>query len=452
MVSGAFRIYRGQGSPSISQPARPAPLPRIQRQVLTDPSGYKADPALVDAVNVALLLGQPLLLTGEAGTGKTMLAKSLAWELGYLLEVYETRSTSTATDLFYTYNAPGAVPRGSAVASGAAADAATEAKSPSCAAGERPEPDRGSGFLHYNALGAAIVRACDRAAVADVLPPGFAHPGKPVRSVVLIDEIDKSPRDLPNDVLSALDAMAFTVAELGNARFEADPDPEAGPGADQQLARRALPDPFLRCCIFYQHPTACWARSSSGEIAWARLARDGRAEGPARRRARPVRPTEEFEPALVESGRSTAELLGWLMALRHQDGDRGNPLAQATLADLVRARHAWSRPSKTCPSPRTRSETLGGTSGKGTTFGRARSPNCWSTWLCAVPGRPGIRLPPAWDTGSILAARAARDAGRARQGPRRSERTSGRTSARSFAPRPGSRRTSAAGSTPGSGL
>ena len=71
-----------------------------------DPAGYEADEALRDAVNVAVLLGLPLLLTGEAGTGKTELAESLAWELGvYPPLIFNTKSTSTYTDLLYRYDA-----------------------------------------------------------------------------------------------------------------------------------------------------------------------------------------------------------------------------------------------------------------------------------------------------------------------------------------------------------
>ena len=64
-------------------PDSPVALPRSRRAEQTAPEGYLPDPGLVDAVNVCLLLGQPLLLTGEPGTGKTQLAYSVAWELGF---------------------------------------------------------------------------------------------------------------------------------------------------------------------------------------------------------------------------------------------------------------------------------------------------------------------------------------------------------------------------------
>ena len=62
---------------------------------------YIAPSELRQAVNVALALGQPLLITGEPGTGKTRLANSIAYELGVPLLEYYTKTNSTATDLFY---------------------------------------------------------------------------------------------------------------------------------------------------------------------------------------------------------------------------------------------------------------------------------------------------------------------------------------------------------------
>src|SRR5215470_8454980 len=99
-----FEVYKGTGA----RAAATAHVPPSPRAALVDPAGYRAEPGLIDAVNVAILLGQPLLLTGEPGTGKTQLAFSLAWELG-LGEpfIFETKSTSTSRDLFYTFDSLG---------------------------------------------------------------------------------------------------------------------------------------------------------------------------------------------------------------------------------------------------------------------------------------------------------------------------------------------------------
>jgi MoxR-like ATPase len=326
MATHPFEIYRGHGSPAVSKPERPVELPRLDRARLTDPAGYKADTGLRDAVNVALHLGQPLLLTGEAGTGKTMLARSLAWELGYPLEVYETRSTSSATDLFYTYNALAQFH----VAQIEARRAALAVVNPAT-----PEAPEWSGlrFLRYNALGAAIVSACRREDVENLLPPGFEHPGEPVRSVVLLDEIDKAPRDLPNDVLSAFDAMAFTIPELGNVRVEA-PTDRRPVLVMTSNSEKALPDPFLRRCIFYHIPfpgTDQLRTIVEARLPWV-AGRDGL-----------------LGDALMLFGRlrdllglkkrpATAELLGWLAALQAQDGRAGgNPLRGTTVAELKRS-------------------------------------------------------------------------------------------------------------------
>ena len=82
-------------------------LPKFEvNQRLNDPSLYRPAPALINAVNVALNLGQPLLLTGEPGTGKTQLAYHIAWyfDLDEPL-VFNAQTTSSATDLFYRYDA-----------------------------------------------------------------------------------------------------------------------------------------------------------------------------------------------------------------------------------------------------------------------------------------------------------------------------------------------------------
>jgi MoxR-like ATPase len=98
-----FPFYLGTGNREKSELPT---LPVSPRSQLLQPENYIADAGLKDACNVALLLGQPLLLTGEPGTGKTQLAYSLAWELGLEQPLkFETKSTSIARELFYTYDA-----------------------------------------------------------------------------------------------------------------------------------------------------------------------------------------------------------------------------------------------------------------------------------------------------------------------------------------------------------
>ncbi len=76
-----------------------------------DPDNYVVSKELYGAVEAAIATGQPLLLTGEPGTGKTKLAAKLASDLSQSdsfdreLEIFNTKTTSSAQDLFYTYDA-----------------------------------------------------------------------------------------------------------------------------------------------------------------------------------------------------------------------------------------------------------------------------------------------------------------------------------------------------------
>lgn len=194
-----------------------------------DPQYYDTDKELVDAINVALLMNQPLLLTGEPGTGKTQLAYRIAWELNFGEPLkFETKSNSVSKELFYFYNALARFQ-----------DIHTE---------DRQEAVE---YITYNALGKAILNANEKDKVKHLLPKSFRneHNG-PARSVVLIDEIDKAPRDFPNDILNEIENMYFRVPEIGNVKIEAPPDMNPVVIITSN-SESYLPDPFLRRCVFY---------------------------------------------------------------------------------------------------------------------------------------------------------------------------------------------------------
>jgi len=299
-----FPFYNGQGA----EPAEPAQLPSPDRSRFRDPRRYLPDPALVKAVNVALLLGQPLLLTGEPGTGKTQLAYSVSRELGYgepLL--FETKSSSVARDLFYTYDT---VARFQAVQTG------------------RSLADRD--YLTYNALGLAILYANDAGRVADALPEGFAHPGAKRRSIVLIDEIDKAPRDFPNDILNEVEHMYFKVQELGNRELRA--DEEMRPVLIMTSnSEKHLPDAFLRRCVY--HHIAFPQKQQLARIVVARLGQF--TEG-----SRFLSEALDFFERVrrlegISKKPATAEMLGWLFYLTERGARPEDRLAAH--ADEVRA-------------------------------------------------------------------------------------------------------------------
>jgi MoxR-like ATPase len=197
----------------------------------TDPAGYLTDPGLTDAVNVALYLGQPLLLTGQPGTGKTQAAYRIAWELdlGTPLK-FETKSTSVARDLFYTYDALGRFQ----------------------AAQTSTEPVRTLDYIRFNALGLAILRANQPEQVAGLWNEPEPHSGRR-RSVVLIDEIDKAPRDFPNDLLNEIEDMYFKIPELHNRAVSAGEEMRPILVLTSN-SEKNLPEAFLRRCIFYYIP------------------------------------------------------------------------------------------------------------------------------------------------------------------------------------------------------
>jgi MoxR-like ATPase len=205
-------------------------LPGSNRALECLPEHYDTEDGLVYAVNVALLMGQPLLVTGEPGTGKTQLAYRIAWELGFDPPLkFETKSESTARDLFYHF------------------DALTRFHAAQTESAFRKSTD----FITYNALGTAIIRSHgpDKFEQRHLLPDNFDFGSCP-RSVVLIDEIDKAPRDFPNDILNELEWLYFRIPELGNERIKAAPGMEPVVVITSN-SEKDLPDAFLRRCAYF---------------------------------------------------------------------------------------------------------------------------------------------------------------------------------------------------------
>jgi MoxR-like ATPase len=274
----------------------PARVPAPPRELLTAASRYVPDEPLVKAVNVALLLGQPLLLTGEPGTGKTQLAYSVSHALGFGPPLrFDTKSTSTARDLFYTYDT---------IRRFQAAQARVKDEE-----GDEEVYDRD--FLTYNALGLAIIYANRPEALSDALPRGFSYSGTPRRSVVLIDEIDKAPRDFPNDILNEIEHMEFRVQELDNCLISA--EDEMRPVLIlTSNSEKHLPDAFLRRCVY--HHIEFPEPDKLAEIVSRRVG--GFAEGSTFLKQAIEFFTEVRKIDGLIKKPATAELLGWMLYLR----------------------------------------------------------------------------------------------------------------------------------------
>lgn len=291
----------------------PSPSPLNHKQNYQLDKDYLPDQGLIDAVNAALLLGQPLLLTGEPGTGKTQLAYHLACKLGYQVLKSEIKSTTVARDLFYTYDA---LRHFQAI--------------------QLKEPTQKTDYISYKALGLAILLANDFNKIKHIIK-NIESLQFNQRSIVLIDEIDKASRDLPNDILNEIEKSYFRVPELGDVLIEA-------PVEKQPIliftsnSEKNLPDTFLRRCVYYNIPFPDESRLRA--IVEKRLAAQ-------------IGDINQFlSEALAlfmklrEGGLSKkpsiAELLNWLIVLRQLFKDMENPFIEApeqatrTLSTLVK--------------------------------------------------------------------------------------------------------------------
>ncbi len=172
---------------------------------------FKPGRALLTAINTALVVEAPLLLTGEPGTGKTQVAYYLRAYFDIDLFAYQVRSASTVDDMKYTFDAVGYL---------------HYAQHGADANGPKTRDD----FLQKNALWQAF--ECDTA------------------SVLLIDEIDKAPRDFPNDLLQELDQYRFKHP-FQNVDIPAEKPRHRPIVIITSNVERRLPDAFLRRCVFH---------------------------------------------------------------------------------------------------------------------------------------------------------------------------------------------------------
>jgi len=167
---------------------------------------YVISPDLKDNVNVSIALGRPLIVKGEPGTGKTLLAHSIAKSLGKDFYIWNIKSTTKAKEGLYVYD--------------------TVRRLNDARFGDSDITDIKQ-YINLGKLGQAF--------------------NSEEQVVLLIDEIDKAELEFPNDLLNELDEMSFHIHETDQT-IKAKKRPIVIITSNSE---KELPDPFLRRCVFH---------------------------------------------------------------------------------------------------------------------------------------------------------------------------------------------------------
>ena len=269
MTSYRFELVNGKvtGPTATDAQLRLRPILGSGGSFAADARRFVAGEALDTAINTAIAVNQSLLITGEPGTGKTQAAYYAAYKLGIEPVLhFQVKSDSTAHDLLYHFDTVRYFHD----------------------AHLKKEDLKKADYIEKRALWKALIAE---------------HP-----CVLLIDEIDKAPRDFPNDLLHELDKLEFEVVET-EQRIQ-------GSNANQPIlfitsnSERRLPEPFLRRCVFHHIP---FDRDLAWEAVQARAA-----EYPALDEAFLKLAVDRFMRLRARALRklpATGELLVWLRVL-----------------------------------------------------------------------------------------------------------------------------------------